>query len=231
MNRKLTGILTLVLALILITCTAAFAEVVKTPAADGSLNVRSGPGTNYSVNTWVKNGQSITVLENTSPWAKIRVDSNGKEGYIRASYIVASGAPGTPGTVPPTGGANYSLGAVATKYASSVVNVRKGPGTTYSVAIKVASGARLNIFGESGNWYLVRTQNGTSGYISKNYVSDGLRQTTTANVNFREGAGTGYASKQVLPKGTRLTATDVSGNWTKVNVNGASGYVYSQYLK
>ncbi len=230
MKRSLNIALALALALILVMGVSAYAEVVKTPAEDGSLNVRSGPGTSYSVVSWVKNGQSITVLENTSPWAKIKVDSNGKVGYINSKYIVSDSSTGSWGT-PSTEAKSFTYGSVTTKYSGSVVNVRKGPGTSYAVAAKAQSGSRMDIFGESGNWYLVRTANGVSGYISKNYVKNGFVQVTTANVNFREGAGTGFASTRVLPKGTKVTSDEVSGNWTKATVDGVSGYVYSKYLK
>ncbi len=230
MKRTLHIALALALVLSLAMGASAYAEVVKTPAEDGSLNVRSGPGTNYSVASWVKNGQSITVLENTSPWAKIKVDSNGKIGYIKSRFIVADTTEGGWDT-PDTDDKNFTYGSVTTKYSGSVVNVRKGPGTSYAVAAKAPSGSRMSIFGESGNWYLVRTANGVSGYISKNYVKDGSVQVTTANVNFREGAGTSFTSTRVLPKGTKVTSVEVSGNWTKATVDGTSGYVYSKYLK
>lgn len=200
---------------------SGMAETVKTPASDGSLNVRSGPGTGYGVVTWVKNGQAITVVENTSPWAKIKVNSTGKTGYIKAKYIASGSEPASGGT----------LATVTTKYAGSVVNVRKGPGTDSEVAFKVTGGSRVEICGESGNWYLIKANNGKTGYISRNYVTAGTRKTTSTAVNMREGAGTGYGIIQVVYKGTPVTATSVSGNWTRVTVNGKTGYIYSTYLK
>lgn len=210
----------LVLALICLSA-AGLAETVKTPASDGSLNVRSGPGTGYKVVTWVKNGQAITVLENTSPWSKIKVNSTGKTGYIKAKYISGGSAQPSSGT----------LGTVTTRFAGSVVNVRKGPGTDSAVSFKLASGARVHIHSESGNWYLIQADNGKTGYISRNYVTVGTRKTTTAAVNLRAGAGTGYDKIAVVYKGTPVTAISVSGNWTRVTANGQTGYIYSAYLK
>lgn len=228
MNGKKLTILALVLALILSFAPSALAEIVKTKAPDGSLNVRKGPGTEYAVETWVKNGQRITVLENTKPWAKIKVDANGKVGYIKQSYIVSDD---DAWETPESGSASYKLGRVKTKYAASTVNVRKGPGTGYAVAFSLASGETLKILGESGNWYLVKAQNGKTGYISKNYSANGITMTTTANVNLRSGNSTAYASYGVIAKGTKVTATAVNGNWTQANAIGESGYIYSSYLK
>lgn len=221
MKKLGLGILCLVLAVAFGLCAAA--EVVKTPAPDGSMNVRKGPGTNYEVVTWVKNGQAITVLETVGSWTKIRVNATGKEGYMKSSSVKKEGEAQE--------SVQSALVSVATRYVGSVVNVRKGPGTQYAVAFKTVQGAGLQVAGESGNWALIRASDGKTGYISKNYISDGVAKSTTANVNFRSGAGSSFASSAVLAKGTRVTALSVTGNWTKVKVNGSTGYVYSQYLK
>ncbi len=68
---------------------AATTATVKTPAKDGSLNVRSGPGIKYAVAGWVKNGYEIQVLADGA-WSKIKVIKTGKVGYIRNIYIVKS---------------------------------------------------------------------------------------------------------------------------------------------
>ncbi len=227
-GKKLLGMV-LVLMTVLCVLAPAYAEIVKTPQEDGSLNVRKGPGTQYAVVAWVKNGQRITVIENTKPWAKIMVDANGRIGYIKQSYIVSNDDSSWEN--PSSGSASYELGRVKTKYASSYVNVRKGPGTGFETAFKVQSGADLSIMGESGNWYLVKTENGKIGYISKNYTAKGIPAQTSANVNLRSGAGTAFASHGVIAKGEKVVMNAVKGNWTNVTVNGATGYIYSTYIK
>lgn len=56
---------------------------------------------------------------------------------------------------------------------------------------------------------------------------------TTANVNFRSGPGTGFASMGTLPAGSEVDAgeCDSSGSWCAVTVQGASGFVSAQYLR
>lgn len=220
---KRMALVSLVLALLMAVLCPALGETVKTPASDGSMNVRKGPGVGYEVVTWVKNGQTVTVLESGKTWTKIKVDKSGKVGYIKTSALS--------GTSAPTADAAYTLGSVATRYASSNVNVRKGPGTGYEALFTVSRNARLEILGEEGNWYLVRTENGKTGYISKSYVSGGIRKTTTANVHLRADTSSKSASLTVLAKGAKVTATSVTGRWTKVLLNGQLGYVYSKYLK
>lgn len=218
-------LVSLVLALLMAVFCPALAETVKTPASDGSMNVRKGPGVGYEVVTWVKNGESVTVLESGKSWTKIKVDKSGKVGYIKTSALSSDSA------APAPADKSHTLGSVATKYATSNVNVRKGPGTKYEALFSISRNAKLEILGEEGNWFLVRTETGKTGYISKNYVSGGIRKSTTANVHLRADASSKRASLTVLSKGTKVTATSVTGNWTKILLNGQIGYVYSKYLK
>ncbi len=220
--RKL---LSMVVALLTVLSLAGFAvaENVKTTYEDGSLNVRLGPGTNYNVIGWVRNGQKITVVKEEGAWTKIIVDATGKTGYIKSSYIEKEETePAKP---------VYALGSVKTKYASSSVNVRKGPGTKHAAEFALESGAKMRILGESANWYLIETDDGKTGYISKNYTALGVNGETTANVNLRAGAASSTPSLGVVPKGTKITLTGVTGNWTEVQLNGNTGFIYTKYVK
>ncbi|WP_432619451.1 SH3 domain-containing protein [Butyricicoccus sp.] len=54
--------------------------------------------------------------------------------------------------------------------------------------------------------------------------------TSTTDVNVRSGAGNSYSVLTVMKSGTTTASLGTSGSWTKVNVNGKTGYVYSKYL-
>ena len=56
------------------------------------------------------------------------------------------------------------------------------------------------------------------GYINANFV------------RFRTGPSTGYAIIDSYNKGTSLVVTGTSGEWTACEINGISGYVFSQYV-
>lgn len=226
MNIRKTACMLFAAALVVALSGAACAEWIKTPAPDGSLNVRKGPGTSYAVAGWVKNGQEITVIRKGERWSEIRVNATGRSGYVKNTYIVSA-----PEEEHAFVGAVYAIGSVKTRYAASTVNVRKGPGTAFGVESKAASGERLRILGESGNWYLVETHGGETGYISKNYVSCGVSGTTSAYVHLRSGAGTQFASMGVLPAGTRVFATGVTGSWTEISTEDGTGFIYSKYIK
>ncbi len=50
------------------------------------------------------------------------------------------------------------------------VNIRSGPGNNYSVAASVKQGDKLDVIGESGEWFNVRLGDGQKGWISNRVV-------------------------------------------------------------
>ncbi|MFB8425632.1 LysM peptidoglycan-binding domain-containing protein [Priestia megaterium] len=57
----------------------------RTVTVSNTLNVRSGPGTNYSITTSLNGGTEVEVLSNTNGWYKI--STGGKEGYVYGQYL------------------------------------------------------------------------------------------------------------------------------------------------
>ena len=200
------------------------------------VNVRSGPGTNYSSKGVIASGTSLTVTDRSnSEWYAVKL-SNGTTGYIFSKYISISSSSGS------SGSATESTAAKTTEY----VNVRSGPGTNYSSKGVIASGTSLTVTDRSNSeWYAVKLSNGTTGYIFSKYISissssgssgsatESTAAKTTEYVNVRSGPGTNYSSKGVIASGTSLTVTDRSNSeWYAVKLsNGTTGYIYSIYLK
>lgn len=199
----------------------------------GSLKVRSGAGTNYAVNGYVQHGDAITILSLGDRWSMIRVEKNGVVGFIRNEYIYGYGTPGwstDAGLDKPTV-STYDAATVITKYATSTVNLRKSASASSDKVGEVKRGAYLKVTGSEGNWYKVTTRNGVTGYISKSYVSLGATGRTVANLNVRQGAGSGTAKLATLAKGTSVTILSVDGNWAKIRYGKSStGYVSIRYL-
>ena len=63
---------------------AATVGVVYGTGSDG-LNVRSGPGSGYSIIDALWDGDEVTIVEKTDNWYKISY--NGKTGYSSADFI------------------------------------------------------------------------------------------------------------------------------------------------
>ena len=207
------------------------------------VNVRSGPGTNYSSKGVIASGTSLTVTDRSnSEWYAVKL-SNGTTGYIFSKYIkiTSSGSSSSGGSE--SAPSTESTAAKTTEY----VNVRSGPGTNYSSKGVIASGTSLTVTDRSNSeWYAVKLSNGTTGYIYSIYLkitseggssekpADGSVQAkTTADVNLRRGAGTSFGVITVLDTGITVTVTEATNaQWYKVKLsNGTEGYLFTEYLK
>ena len=199
------------------------------------VNVRSGPGTNYTSKTVIASGTSITVTDRSnSEWYAVKL-SNGMTGYIYSIYIRIedeSSSGGSSGT--------ESTPAKTTEY----VNVRSGPGTNYTSKTVIASGTSITVTDTSNpEWYAVKLSNGMTGYIYSIYIelqssagggstSGGVQAKTTAGVNLRRGAGTSFGVIRVVATGTTVTVTEATNaQWYKVKLSdGTEGYIFTEYL-
>ncbi|MBR6767062.1 MAG: SH3 domain-containing protein, partial [Clostridia bacterium] len=93
-------------------------------------------------------------------------------------------------------------------------------------------GTAFKVLDTSGNWLKIKTFDGTSGWVSKNYVAATADAVITASkLNMRSGAGTGYSVKRSLSYGTIVKVNSINGNWAHVTVNGVSGHVSVNYLE
>ena len=65
-----------------------------TGVGGGGLNIRSGPGTDYSVQASTSDGATVTVLEEAgNGWYHIRYATGGgnfEEGYVLGDYLAPS---------------------------------------------------------------------------------------------------------------------------------------------
>ena len=126
------------------------------------------------------------------------------------------------------------------------VRFRTGPSTSYSIIDTLNKGQSLTITGTSGEWTAC-TVNGREGFVFSKYVAEKSSEPEyvkpeapsqeepgyiTANcVRFRSGPSTSSEILGEFNYGNKVTITGTSGDWTAVNANGKSGYVYSQYVK
>ena len=232
-NRFFKCIVACALMLVMV-ASVALAETVYVSQDGGSLKVRSGPGTNYEVAGYVQHGESVNVLDRGDSWSQIKVVRTGKVGYIKTRYLSngsSGGSTGGSGT-PSTGTAStYEPATIMTKTLGGAVNLRSGAGTGYSSLGTLSRGNFLKVIGREGDWVKVNTTNAKTGYVHKNYVSFGVKGTTTGNVNFRKGPGTSYGVIRTLSTGTTVTVTSVEGKWAKVSANGTTGYISTSYFK
>ncbi|OLO27007.1 hypothetical protein BTA37_26400 [Priestia megaterium] len=208
----------------------AYAETVTYKVTASKLNVRSGAGTTYRIIGSVVKDQTLSVVSKSGSWYKINY--NGRTGYVSSDYVQASGT-----TTSPAESTTYTVTA-------STLNVRSGAGTNYASIGSVTKGQKLSVVSKSGSWYKIN-YNGRTGYVSSGYVqasgtttapttppAESMTYTVTAStLNVRSGAGTNYASIGSVTKGQKLSVVSKSGSWYKINYNGRTGYVSSDYVQ
>lgn len=130
-------------------------------AGGSTIYLRSGPGTSYKANGTVKSGASITVVSRGSIWSKVKT-SGGSTGYIKNLYIK-------------DGNGNYASGTSyfksgVTAHTTANVNLRAGASTSTAVITTLSKGTKVTELGKNGSFYLVKSEDGTQGYVSSKYL-------------------------------------------------------------
>jgi uncharacterized protein YgiM (DUF1202 family) len=223
--------------------TATPASVVNT----GVLNVRSGPGVNYSVVTTVSQGESVTLLgrNNAASWVKIQLN-NGQEGWVNASLIQPSVAISTlpvidsPGLTP------------SATVASGALNVRTGPGIEYGIVTVSYQGHTLALLGRNANasWVRVRTFNGQEGWVNATLIQANVAlsslpvvagtgftaaaEVTSDSANVYTGPGTQYSVITVSQQGhvVHLLGRNANTTWIRVRVfSGQEGWINASLIQ
>ena len=123
--------------------------------------------------------------------------------------------------------------------ATTAVNVRTGPDTTYPLIGVLYQGETVTATGLSQEGWIPVTFNGKSGWICAQYLAGTApatpeitgRASATTGVNIRAKATTLSSVLYVLQKGQTIDLLGPSANgWTPVLFQGKTAYVSSQYL-
>ncbi|MCC6191930.1 MAG: SH3 domain-containing protein [Anaerolineales bacterium] len=134
--------------------------------ATGRLNVRTGPGVNYTIVTRIDLGQSMTLTGRnlSATWVRIRLP-NSIEGWVSARYIQASipiadlvVTSTTSPTPAPTPTAVVTV---------SQLQLRAGPGASYNLLATLGQNQALALLGRTADsaWVKVRAANVGEGWM------------------------------------------------------------------
>ncbi|MEW6181988.1 MAG: SH3 domain-containing protein [Bacillota bacterium] len=207
--------------------------------AQGVINLRSGPGTNYAIVGRTSTGQKLTGLGKQSEWYKVKL-TGGKSAWIAGWLVKAqttSPAP-TPGPNPDPSGSGGSSADGTVLVSQTVVNLRSGPGTNYAIVGRTSTGQKLTGLGKQGDWYKVSLSGGKSVWIAGWLVKPQTGSTPTSPpdrggssesgqiliarevINLRSGPGTNYAIVGKTSAGQKLTGLGKQGEWYKVSLSG-----------
>ncbi len=142
----------------------------KHAVVNGTLNVRSGPGTSNDIVTRVESGDKLPIIESSGGWCRVQLP-DGKTGWV-AGWLVDIEGTTVPGTSSDTGTGNgqpkedtesISKQAVVKE---SALNVRSGPGTSNDIVARVKEGDKLPIVESSDGWCKVQLPGGGMGWVA-----------------------------------------------------------------
>lgn len=167
--------------LILIALAAVFVLTAFVPAMTASaqglgsayvtayyLNVRSGPGPDFSRITTISRNEWVSLVGRNAAatWAQVQL-AGGYLGWVNARYIQAdvyiSNLPVTDGSVV------QPVAYVVT----DVLNVRSGPAATYSILTAIGMNTAVTPVGRNydGSWVQVVLPGGAQGWVNARYLS------------------------------------------------------------
>jgi len=146
--KQIWTLLAIVLTATLCFCGVALSQSTTTGIVNRDANLRSGPGTNYTIIGKAASGQTVTIVDenDASSWYQLA------EGQWIASFLVNL----TPGIPLPTPTTVAATGATAQRAA----NLRAGPGVNYAVTGVVRSGQALEIVGANPDRAWLQLANG-----------------------------------------------------------------------
>lgn len=135
---------------------ASYKATAKTVCSTKTrVNLRTGPGLKYSVQATLSGGQRVKKIGFSGSWAAVKV--NGSVSYIKSRYLKKL----------------YKYIYVS----GDGVNLRTGPGTSYSSVAVLPQNTRLKCTGKTAGWMKVKYKKRTC-YISRSLTS--TRKTAAA---------------------------------------------------
>ncbi len=200
-----------------------FANVVKVTA--GTLNVRSGPSTAYSIIGQVHSGEMYVKYSSSGSWYKIWFKGS-SSAWVHSAYVISQPVPAD----------NYFVFEVT----ASVLNVRTGPSTGYGKVGTIRAGQQYVVVDvvQSGGltWYKFWFDGtarwcAATGYTKVVPFTDVFEVTASA-LNVRSGPSTSYSIIGVIHSGELYVKYGISGNWYHFWFKGVTNaWCHSGYVK
>mgnify|MGYP001582329639 CR=1 FL=1 len=185
--------------------------------ATSDINLRETASWSGKVIEVIKKGEPVFVTSTSGDFAKVQHD--GKTGYVPANYLQAT---------------------TNNKTVTESVNLRETASWSGNILHVVKSGESVNLISTSGDFSKVQ-HNGKTGYIPTKYISGanngGNSGSSTTNnkkvtesVNLRETASWSGNIIHVIKSGETVNVLSTSGDFSKVQHNGKTGYIPAKYV-
>ena len=196
------------------------------------LNLRAEP--NGNILGSYPRGTKVTVLATTGEWSKVSVD--GKTGYMQSRWLSGKAVSGGSSAVSPAAG----TAVVNNPRDTQVLFLRREANVSSESLGYYRNGKTVTLLARQGDWYKVSVD-GKTGYMMAKYLKvtadmhNGTARVFNANggsyVNFRSRASLSANVIGTVPVGTTVKVLEKTTDWTKVEVNGKTGYISTWFLK
>ena len=208
------------------------------------VNVREGAGTSSSKMYSLSNGASVDVTGIKGDW--YRVHTSKGTGYVLAKYVTLVSDSNSTAASDSTSESLKEMSAMGSITAGGV-NVRKSASTSAKALYKLGKGDDVSVTGRQGDWYRIKTSEGT-GFVKSDYIkvdtsssssSDsytvkdmtGSASITGSSVNVRKSPSKDAAKAYQLDKGASVTITGISGDWYRIKTSKGEGFVKGDFLE
>jgi len=148
---KKTTIILIILFILIFSATAALAKMVS--VVGDNVNLRSGPGTKYSVKWKYGSGFPLKVVQEKEGWLKVE-DFEGDTGWLYQKLTSRNG----------------HMIVKVHKNENKKVNIRSGPGTKYKVVGKAYYGVVFKTIKQQNGWAQVKHDSGLEGWIKRSLL-------------------------------------------------------------
>ena len=135
-------------AFIVLALTVSAEAVTMVSIKGAKVNMRSGPGTKYSVLWELGDGFPLKIVGNKGSWYKVE-DFEGDGGWIEKNLV------------------HRDAHMIVKK---KRINVRSGPGGSYRVVGKANYGVVFKTVKQKKGWVKVKHENGLSGWVKRSLL-------------------------------------------------------------
>jgi N-acetylmuramoyl-L-alanine amidase len=213
---------------------ATSGSIKQVEATVNPLNVRSGPGTSFQVMTQIRPEQSFPLTKEEGDWVQIQLNDV-ENGWV-AKWLVQ---------IKDVDLKQVSQVSQIATVKASILNIRSGPDTSYSIIGKLESGEKVKIIEINQGWYKISFEN-DHGWVAGDYVDEAgpsLSTTTSTQPSETQTKKTVQVSATILNVRSsfsleadvidQLTQNDLveviqkNGEWYEISYQGEKGWVAS----
>lgn len=160
----------------------------------------------------IKKNKNVILLSEVLGWSYIQTDLNC--GWVRSEFLETSKTVTVSNDNEKDIQTDTNINTEKTVYINeSLVNMRKGAGTSYNIIKVLSLNTELTVVDDDGEWYNVK-HGTTTGYVLKKYVSDTKTTTTRSNNSSRTESTSSVNSVNIASnvEEEKVSATTVASN-------------------